>query len=70
VVDVFDALLSARPYKGPWQVEQSIAEIEHGLGSHFDPLIAKTFISLYNRGALNDLIEMSGHVDAKPVALD
>jgi response regulator RpfG family c-di-GMP phosphodiesterase len=70
VVDVFDALLSARPYKGPWQVEKSIAEIERGLGNHFDPVIAKTFISLYTRGALHDLIEMSVHVDAKPVALE
>ncbi|NVO05089.1 MAG: DUF3369 domain-containing protein [Rhodoferax sp.] len=67
VVDVFDALLSARPYKGPWQVDQAIAEIQRGAGKHFDPSIAETFIALHARGALQDLIELSGNVDTKAI---
>jgi putative two-component system response regulator len=59
VVDVFDALLSARPYKDAWQIEQAIAEIRNGTGSHFDPEIAAAFLALYQRDELSDLIAMA-----------
>jgi response regulator RpfG family c-di-GMP phosphodiesterase len=56
VVDVFDALVSTRPYKGAWQVAKAIEEIRHGIGSHFDPAIATAFLDLYDRGELSDLL--------------
>jgi response regulator RpfG family c-di-GMP phosphodiesterase len=56
VVDVFDALVSHRPYKGTWGASKAIDEIRRGSGSHFDPRIAESFISLFDRGELNDLI--------------
>ncbi|MEO5355530.1 MAG: HD domain-containing protein, partial [Magnetococcus sp. XQGC-1] len=37
VADVFDALVSERPYKKPWSVEAALAEIEASAGKHFDP---------------------------------
>jgi len=40
VADVFDALLSVRPYKKPWTVEQALSLIEAEAGQHFDPNIA------------------------------
>jgi len=40
VADVFDALLSERPYKKPWTVEKALALIEEEAGQHFDPQIA------------------------------
>ena len=40
VADVFDALLSTRPYKTPWSVEKALNLIESGAGKHFDPNIA------------------------------
>jgi len=40
VADVFDALLSKRPYKEPWPVEKAIDLIESEAGKHFDPKIA------------------------------
>jgi response regulator RpfG family c-di-GMP phosphodiesterase len=58
VVDVFDALVSARPYKGPWQTDTAVEEIRNGIGSHFDPEIANAFISLYERDDLADLIAL------------
>lgn len=38
-VDVYDALISSRPYKPPWSHEQALAEIRSVAGKHFDPLV-------------------------------
>lgn len=57
VVDVFDALVSVRPYKGPWQKVAAIAQIRRGAGQHFDPAIADVFASLLEKGDMDDLIE-------------
>lgn len=43
VCDVFDALLSERPYKQPWSTEDALAEIQRGSGTHFDPAIVEVF---------------------------
>jgi len=64
VADVFDALVNARPYKGAWQVDRAIQEIRHGVGTHFDPDIATAFLSLYDRGELNDLIMLAAEPDS------
>ncbi len=40
VADVFDALVSVRPYKKSWTVEDALALIESESGKHFDPDIA------------------------------
>ena len=42
--DVFDALTMKRPYKEPWSVEESVAEIERGAGSHFEPRLVTLFV--------------------------
>jgi HD-GYP domain-containing protein (c-di-GMP phosphodiesterase class II) len=46
VVDVFDALISERPYKQPWTVEDALAEIGRCSGTMFDPMLADIFVSL------------------------
>ncbi len=56
VADVFDALVSERPYKGPWQAQQAVDTIENGRGKHFDPQVADAFMRLYRGGKLDDLI--------------
>lgn len=43
ICDVFDALLSRRPYKEPWTAEATIAYIKEESGKHFDPIIVKAF---------------------------
>jgi putative two-component system response regulator len=43
VCDVFDALLSKRPYKAPWTVEAALAELDKRAGSHFDPALVTLF---------------------------
>jgi two-component system response regulator RpfG len=37
IADVFDALLSERPYKGAWPVERALDLIRAESGKHFDP---------------------------------
>ncbi|MEA2495461.1 MAG: cyclic di-GMP phosphodiesterase [Thermoleophilaceae bacterium] len=46
VVDVFDALTHARPYKDAWPVERALEEIEAGAGAHFDPDVVGAFASI------------------------
>jgi HD-GYP domain-containing protein (c-di-GMP phosphodiesterase class II) len=46
VVDVFDALTCERPYKKPFSYEKSMAILEKGRGSHFDPQVLDVFCSL------------------------
>lgn len=43
VVDVFDALMSKRPYKEPFSFEETMRIIEEGKGKHFDPDIVDAF---------------------------
>jgi len=43
VADVFDALLSVRPYKKAWPVEDAIAYLKNGAGTHFDPQCVEAF---------------------------
>ena len=49
IVDVFDALTSARPYKEAFSFEEAVKIIQDGSGTHFDPLITKLFLSIANR---------------------
>lgn len=37
VADVYDALLSPRPYKNAWTEADAMAELRRGAGTHFDP---------------------------------
>ena len=53
IADVFDALISERPYKQAWSLEQAVAAINQDSGSHFDPEL----IRLFNQ-VLPDIIEI------------
>jgi len=44
VVDVYDALVSERPYKKAFTHEIAVKIIKDGSGNHFDPAIAKLFV--------------------------
>jgi len=43
IVDVYDALVSERPYKKPFSHEEACGIIEQGAGSHFDPALVEVF---------------------------
>jgi len=55
VADVYDALISERPYKRAWPPEEAIAEIRKMSGGHFDPAIVKAFVQLFDTNVLRDL---------------
>lgn len=46
IADVYDALRSKRPYKGPFPHEKSRDIVIDGCGSHFDPVVIEAFIGL------------------------
>ena len=46
ICDVFDALVSKRPYKSAWPVEQALEEIRQQGGRQFDPRLTELFLAL------------------------
>jgi putative two-component system response regulator len=51
IVDVYDALISKRPYKLPYSTEEARNIIEQESGSHFDPALIKIFSQIANNFA-------------------
>jgi putative two-component system response regulator len=43
IADVFDALLSQRPYKAAFSVERSLQLMDADSGRHFDPVLLEAF---------------------------
>ncbi len=46
VVDVWDALISDRPYRPGWSKEQALEYIRQQAGTHFDPHVVEIFLTL------------------------
>jgi putative two-component system response regulator len=46
IADVYDALISARPYKAPFTPDEAAQIIVKDSGTHFDPALVDVFISL------------------------
>ena len=49
IADVFDALTSERPYKAAMPLDQAVAIMAEGRGSHFDPALLDVFLALAPR---------------------
>jgi putative two-component system response regulator len=45
IADVYDALVSARPYKAAFPHEEAVNIIKSESGRHFDPVIAEVFVA-------------------------
>jgi putative two-component system response regulator len=43
LADVFDALISRRPYKEPFSLDDAVKMIRDGRGTHFDPAVVDAF---------------------------
>jgi putative nucleotidyltransferase with HDIG domain len=46
VVDVYDALISDRPYRPGWPKEQALRSIQQSSGKYFDPRVVEEFLRL------------------------
>jgi len=44
VADVFDALLSDRPYRPAMSLDEALGNVAEGVGSHFDPAVANALL--------------------------
>lgn len=48
VIDVFDALISDRPYRKAWNESDAIRHIWEQSGKHFDPEIVEAFLQMFD----------------------
>lgn len=65
VVDVYDALISERPYKKPFSHEEAVNIILADSGTHFDPLLVKTFhnvADVFRQVALANLEQVTSSI--------
>ena len=49
IIDVWDALLSDRPYRKAWEREKVIEHIQENSGTHFDPVLADLFLKMMSQ---------------------
>jgi len=54
IVDVWDALLSNRPYRKGSTEEAVLAYIQKHAGTYFDPRLVESFIELHHNGVFSD----------------
>jgi HD-GYP domain-containing protein (c-di-GMP phosphodiesterase class II) len=48
LADVYDALISRRAYKDPWEEEKVLHHLRSRRGSHFDPELVDIFFEIYD----------------------
>ncbi len=48
IVDAFDAMITKRPYKRPYAIDEAIEFLRNAEGTQFDPKLTKLFISMLN----------------------
>ncbi|MGK7345048.1 MAG: HD-GYP domain-containing protein [Candidatus Nitrospinota bacterium M3_3B_026] len=56
VADVFDALVSARPYKPAWPIEKAMREVLDLAGAAFDSAVTAAWERLGERGAVERIV--------------
>ncbi|MDZ7751105.1 MAG: response regulator [Gammaproteobacteria bacterium] len=68
VADVFDALVSERPYKRAWPFDEALGFIKQQSGSKFDPAVAEAF--LWRQDSVRDIFERLSDSDLKDQGRD
>ncbi|THF70562.1 HD domain-containing protein [Deinococcus sp. Arct2-2] len=62
VVDVYDALRAARPYKEAWTEDDALNYLKHGAASQFDPQVIHAFLMAHAAGRLPERKSVGGSV--------
>jgi hypothetical protein len=65
VADVFDALISHRPYKQPWPPHAAVLELQRMAGSHLDPTIVRAFVELWDQGIIQRITQEMQEKEAR-----
>lgn len=52
IVDVYDALISDRPFRKAWSKEEAIRYIQDESGKHFDPKVVELFMEHWKQFAM------------------
>jgi HD-GYP domain-containing protein (c-di-GMP phosphodiesterase class II) len=65
VADVYDALLSDRPYREGWEADRVIAYIEERAGQQFDPTVVQAFLNSIGRAA-----KLTANIQSHPATSD
>ncbi|MCD5401988.1 hypothetical protein LR013_05320, partial [candidate division NPL-UPA2 bacterium] len=52
VADTYDAMTSARPYRGAHTPEYTCQEIRKNMGTQFDPLVVEAFLHAFSKGKI------------------
>jgi putative two-component system response regulator len=66
ICDVFDALMSVRPYKPAWTIDATLEEIARQSGHHFDPRLVDLLLEMSadlrrgHAGASDDRVPLQG----------
>ena len=55
IADIYDTLVSIRPYKSAFTHEEAVKIIREGKGTHFDPVLVEVFLDV--SGKFNDIAE-------------
>jgi len=63
VADVFDAMISWRPYKQPWTIREARDVIATGAGTQFDPDVVRAFLQVLDSGGFDDVISQAGEIE-------
>ncbi len=53
IADTYDSMMHARPFRAPWQRDESIAFITGQSGRRFDPVVVQAFLQLGAHGELD-----------------
>jgi PAS domain S-box-containing protein/putative nucleotidyltransferase with HDIG domain len=56
LADVFDALISRRPYKDAWSLRDAVEAIDQGSGTQFDPAVVHAFHTLVESGEIERIL--------------
>jgi putative two-component system response regulator len=70
IVDVFDVLIHARPYKAPQSIASAVEEIRRQRGHHFDPTVADAFLTMLESDNLMTLNQALQSGEVEKVILD
>ena len=70
LVDVFDALTSARPYKKAWPEKEAVDFITNQSGQQFDPLIVEAFLKVMDYRRKASLIRWKNSMSVKEPRMD